>query len=121
MKENLKNHAKRMRHERVRKKVKGNAERPRMVIFKSLKHIYAQIIDDEKGVTLVCASTLSSKFLEKQKNGGNILAAKIIGGLIAEQALTKGIKKIVFDRGGNLYHGRVKALAESAREGGLEF
>lgn len=121
MKENEKHLARKMRHARVRKKLRGNSERPRLAVFKSSKHTYAQIIDDEGSKTLTAVSTLSPKFREKQQGGGNIAAAKIIGELIAKEAQSKGIKKVVFDRGGYLFHGRVKALAESAREGGLEF
>lgn len=121
MKENEKHLARKMRHARVRKKLKGSNERPRLAVFKSSKHIYAQVIDDESSRTLTAVSTLSHPFREKQKGGGNIAAAKIIGELIAQDATSKGIKKVVFDRGGYLFHGRVKALAESAREGGLEF
>jgi len=113
--------ARRIRHARVRKKIKGVEDRPRLVVFKSAKHTYAQIIDDEHGKTLASISTLSSKFRERLQYGGNVSAAKVIGELIAKESLHVGIKKVVFDRGGYLFHGRVKALAESAREGGLEF
>jgi len=109
------------RHERVRKKIKGTPERPRLNVFRSLTNIYAQIIDDTTGHTLVAASTLDKSLKGKIKNGGNKEAAAEVGKLIAEKALEKGIKKVVFDRGGYLYHGRVKALAEAAREAGLEF
>lgn len=109
------------RHKRVRKKVSGTPERPRLCVFRSLRHIYAQIIDDEHGVTLAAASTLSPEIRDKIKTGGNIEAAKLVGQLIAKKALEKGIKRVVFDRGGYKYHGRVKALAEAAREAGLEF
>lgn len=108
------------RHRRVRKKIFGIPESPRLNIFRSLKHIYAQIIDDTVGNTLVSASTMDEKLRETLKAGGNISAAKKVGGLIAERAIDKGIKKVVFDRGGYKYHGRVKALAEAAREGGME-
>jgi large subunit ribosomal protein L18 len=104
-------------HKRIRVKVAGTAERPRLSVFRSLNHIYAQVIDDEQGVTLASASTLS----EKAKTGGNIAAAKEIGKAIAEKATAKGVKQVVFDRGGFLYHGRIKALADAAREAGLEF
>ncbi|UCG71213.1 MAG: 50S ribosomal protein L18 [Thermoplasmata archaeon] len=110
-----------MRHKRVRKKVKGDNDRPRLTVFKSSRHMYAQVIDDENSKTLTGISTLSPKFREKQQGGGHIAAARIIGELIAKEALNKGIKKVIFDRGGYPFHGRVKALAESAREGGLEF
>ena len=102
-------------HVRIREKLSGTAERPRLNVYRSLNHIYAQLIDDQKGETLASASTL------KLKTGGNVAAAKDIGKAIAEKAKEKGIKKVVFDRGGFLYHGRVKALAEAAREAGLEF
>ena len=104
-------------HARIRAKLSGTGERPRLNVYRSLNHIYAQVIDDQKGETLVSASTLQAK----SKTGGNVAAAKEIGKTIAEQAVAKGIKKVVFDRGGYLYHGRVKALADAAREAGLEF
>lgn len=106
-------------HSRIRKKVKGNADRPRLAVFRSLHHIYAQIIDDEKGVTLCSASTVEKG--AGASNGGNIEAAKTIGKLIAERAKDKGVSQVVFDRGGYIYHGRVKSLAEAAREAGLQF
>ena len=106
------------RHERVRKNISGTAERPRLNVFRSLNHIYAQIIDDTKGVTLVAASSLDKGF---DGYGGNVEGAKKVGLLIAEKAIAAGIKEVVFDRGGYVYHGRVAALAEGAREGGLEF
>lgn len=109
------------RHKRIRKKISGTNERPRLSVFKSLKHIYAQIINDEEGVTLVSTSTLSSEVGEQIKYGGNIVASKIVGELVAKKAIEKGIKTVVFDRGGYVYHGRVKALAEAARESGLQF
>jgi large subunit ribosomal protein L18 len=110
------------RKKRVRKKVKGNPERPRLSVFKSSKHIYAQIIDDITGKTLVAASSLSPDLRDRiGKNGGNIEGAKAVGISIAKKAMDKGIKKVVFDRNGFIYHGRVKALADAAREGGLEF
>lgn len=104
-------------HDRIRAKIQGTAERPRLNVYRSLNHIYAQVIDDQKGVTLVSASTVAAK----AKTGGNVMAAKEIGKQVAERAKEKGIKKVVFDRGGYLYHGRVKALADAAREAGLEF
>jgi len=113
--------ARKKRHKRIRKKVFGNIERPRLVVYRSLKHIYAQIIDDMKGHTLVSASTLDNELKGKYKYGGNIEAAKMVGHLIAKRAVTVGIKKVVFDRGGFKYHGRIKALADAAREEGLEF
>ena len=106
------------RHRRVRKNISGTAERPRLNVFRSQNHIYAQIIDDTKGVTLVAASSLEKAF---EGYGGNIDAAKKVGMMIAEKALANGIKEVVFDRGGYVYHGRVAALAEGAREGGLQF
>ncbi len=109
------------KHARVRKKVTGTPERPRLNVFRSLKHIYAQIIDDTTGHTLVAASTLDEALKDSLKNGGNKEAARAVGKLIAEKALDKGIKQVVFDRGGYLYHGRVKELAEGAREAGLDF
>jgi len=109
------------RHRRVRKRVYGTSERPRLSVYKSLNHIYAQIIDDVSGRTLVSASTLSPDVREKIKSGGNIESAKLVGEPIGKKALDKNISKVVFDRGGYPYHGRVKALAEAAREAGLEF
>jgi large subunit ribosomal protein L18 len=104
-------------HFRIRQKMEGTAVRPRLNVYRSLNHIYAQVIDDAKGETILSASTLSAKV----KIGGNVAAAKEVGKLVAERALEKGIKKVVFDRGGYLYHGRIKALADAAREAGLEF
>jgi len=105
-------------HQRIRAKLKGTSERPRLAVYRSLSHIYAQVIDDRNGVTLVSASS-------NEKNsavaGGNVAGAKEIGKLVAERAKEKGVSKVVFDRGGYLYHGRVKALADAAREAGLEF
>lgn len=109
------------RHSRIRKKVFGFAERPRLTVYRSLNHIYAQIIDDSGQNTLVAASTLDKELGNEKSHKGNIKAAKLVGELIAKKALDKGIKKVVFDRGGYLYHGRVKALAEAARKAGLEF
>ncbi len=106
---------------RVRSRVSGTPERPRLAIYKSLKHCYAQIIDDRKGVTLVAASSLDSDFRADSKTGGNLAAAKKVGELVARRAKDKGVKRVVFDRGGYPYHGKVKALADSARENGLEF
>ena len=109
------------RRKRIRKKISGTDKRPRLSVFRSLKHIYAQIINDEESITLISACTLSPEIREQIKYGGNIAAAKIVGELIARKALEKGIKTIVFDRGGYIYHGRVKMLAEAARESGLQF
>lgn len=106
------------RHRRVRKNISGTAERPRLNVFRSLNHIYAQIIDDTTGVTLVSASSMEKDF---NGYGGNIEAAKTVGKKVAEKAVAAGIKSVVFDRGGYVYHGRVAALAEGAREGGLDF
>ena len=106
------------RHQRVRNKINGTADCPRLNVFRSSKHIYAQVIDDVAGVTLVSASTTEKDFTEY---GGNKEAAKKIGQIVAERCKAKGIETVVFDRGGYLYHGRVKALAEGAREGGLKF
>jgi large subunit ribosomal protein L18 len=102
-------------HARIRRKLAGTAERPRLNVYRSLNNIYAQVIDDQAGVTIASASTI------KAKTGGNIAAAKEIGKTIAELAKEKGVTKVVFDRGGYLYHGRIKALADAAREAGLEF
>jgi large subunit ribosomal protein L18 len=106
-------------HKRIRAKIGGTAECPRLAVFRSLKHIYAQVVDDSKGVTLAAASTAEAAF--KGRAGGNIAAAKEIGKLIAERAKEKGINSVVFDRGGYIYHGRVRSLAEAAREAGLQF
>jgi large subunit ribosomal protein L18 len=107
-------------HARVRAKVAGTTERPRLNVFRSLNHIYAQVIDDSTHTTLVSASTIVKKGDEK-KSGGNIAAAQEVGKLVAERAKEKGVTRVVFDRGGYLYHGRIKALADAAREAGLEF
>ena len=106
-------------HTRIRKRLPRTVERPRLNIFRSLKHIYAQVIDDLHGTTMVAASSLDKDF--PIRGGGNIPAAKAVGKLIAEKAIAKGIKQVAFDRGGYRYHGRVKALADAAREGGLQF
>ena len=107
-------------HTRIREKMSGTAERPRLNVYRSLNHIYTQLIDDANGVTIVSASSQSKKG-DEADYGGNIAAAKLVGKLIAERALEKGVKRVVFDRGGYLYHGRVKALADAAREAGLDF
>jgi large subunit ribosomal protein L18 len=104
-------------HARIRRKMQGTAERPRLNVYRSLNQIYTQLIDDQSGATLASASSVSGKL----KTGGNVAAAKEVGRQIAEKAKEKGIKRVVFDRGGYLYHGRIKALADAAREGGLEF
>src|ERR1700747_2770849 len=115
-----KNANRRRVHERIRKKLLGTSERPRLNIYRSLNHIYVQVIDDLKGVTLVSASSAEGK-KESRNSGGNLAAAKSVGKAIADRAKAKGIDKVVFDRGGYIYHGRVKALADSAREAGLKF
>jgi len=112
------NQARLRRHTRVRGKITGTVQRPRLNVYRSLNHIYAQIIDDVKGVTLVAASSVEKDF---GMAGGNKEAAKKVGELIAKRAAEKGIPEVVFDRGGYVYHGRVKELAEGAREGGLKF
>jgi large subunit ribosomal protein L18 len=110
------------RHERLRKKVNGSAERPRLSVYRSLHHIYAQIIDDVAGTTLISASTLDPEVKAALTGASdNINSAKVVGKFIAERAKAKGITQVVFDRGGQIYHGRVAALAEAARESGLEF
>jgi large subunit ribosomal protein L18 len=109
------------RHKRVRKNISGSSERPRLCIFRSLKHIYAQVIDDSKGVTLVSLSTLNPEIRREEKYQGNIKAAEMLGSLLAKKLEEKGIKKVVFDRGGYLYHGRVKAVADSTRKGKIVF
>jgi len=108
-------------HKRIREKISGNPDRPRLCVYRSLKYIYAQIIDDSQGKTLVAASTAEREMRGQLKQGGNIKASKLVGKTIAERAKAKGIKSVVFDRGGYLYHGRVKAVAEAARESGLVF
>ena len=115
-----KNVTRRRVHERIRKKVLGTAERPRLNVYRSLNHIYVQVIDDLKGVTLVSANSAEGK-KGSRTNGGNLASAKAVGKAIAERAKAQGISKIVFDRGGYIYHGRVKALADAAREAGLQF
>ncbi len=116
-----KNEARQKRHRRVRKNVAGTVDRPRLNVFRSLSHIYAQIINDKTGTTLVSASTMDKEVREGMEYGGNIEAAKAVGTAIAKRAIAQGISKVVFDRGGYIYHGRVAALADAAREAGLEF
>lgn len=116
-----KNELRKHRHQRVRKTVHGTTERPRLNVFRSLHHIYAQIINDETGVTLASASTVEKEVATGLANGSNIEAAKAVGAAIAKRAAEKGIEKVVFDRGGYIYHGRVAALAAAAREAGLDF
>jgi large subunit ribosomal protein L18 len=108
-------------HDRVRTKVSGTTERPRLCVYRSLGHIYAQVIDDRTGTTLVSASSVDGETKKNLKGGGNIAAAKVIGKAVAERAKAAGVQKVVFDRGGYKYHGRVKALADAAREAGLQF
>jgi large subunit ribosomal protein L18 len=110
-------------HIRIRKKVQGTTERPRLNVYRSTNHLYVQLIDDQKGATIISANTLEFGEAKegKRPTGGNVSAAKQLGKSIAERAKSKGITKVVFDRGGYLYHGRIKALADAAREGGLEF
>jgi len=117
----IKNKARLKRHLRVRKAVTGTMARPRLNVFRSLSHIYAQIIDDVTGTTIVAASTMDKDLSLASEYGGNTEAAKVVGAAIASRALAKGITKVVFDRGGYIYHGRVAALAQAAREAGLEF
>src|SRR5947208_4580644 len=109
------------RHRRVRKKVTGTSARPRLAVFRSLQHIYAQVIDDTHGHTLAAASTLDPDLRKSLKTGGDIEAAKAVGKLLGERAREKGVEKVVFDRGGFMYHGRVQSLADAAREAGLQF
>jgi large subunit ribosomal protein L18 len=113
--QNKRNEIRQRIHARIRQKMSGTSERPRLNVYRSLNHIYAQVIDDMKGETLVSASSI------KLKTGGNVAAAREIGKVIAERAKEKGVTRVVFDRGGYLYHGRIKALADAAREAGLEF
>jgi len=108
-------------HRRIRKKVRGTAERPRLAVFRTLQHIYAQAIDDDRGATLAQASTVDKALRGKLKSGGNAAAAKSVGSLLAERLKVAGLTRVVFDRGGHVYHGRIKALAEAAREAGLDF
>ena len=107
-------------HNRIRNKMSGTAARPRLNVYRSLNHIYTQLVDDANGVTIASASSVAKKGAESAA-GGNVEAAKVVGKLIAERGQAAGVKKVVFDRGGYLYHGRVKALAEAAREAGLDF
>ena len=109
------------RKKRIRKNIFGNQDRPRLSVFRSTKHIYAQIIDDTKGTTLVSASTLDKEYIDNKVEGKKVDIAKAVGNLIGKRALDNGIKKVVLDRNGFLYHGRIKALSEGAREAGLNF
>ena len=108
-------------HARIRKKISGSPERPRLAVFRSQSHIYAQIIDDDDGRTLCAASSLEKELQKQKARGSNVAAAKAVGSLIATRAKEKGVEAVVFDRGGFQYHGRIKALADAAREGGLKF
>jgi large subunit ribosomal protein L18 len=108
-------------HRRIRKNLTGTDNRPRLCVFRSNKHIYAQIVDDSKGTTITAASSLDADTKSQVKSGGNIAAAKAVGTMVAKRALEKGVKAVLFDRGGYIYHGRVKALADAAREAGLKF
>ena len=116
-----KRRARELRHARVRKQVSGTLERPRLCVFRSLKHIYAQVIDDTSGHTLISASTLDPEVRVRLEDGNKSAQAAIVGDVVATRALGAGIEQVVFDRGGYRYHGRVKALAEAARKGGLQF
>ena len=113
--------ARKRRHKRVRKVIFGTSARPRLSVFRSLRNVHAQLVDDASGRTILAISSLSPDFKDKVRYGGNAEAAKLVGKALAEKCLEKGIKQVVFDRGGYLYHGRVKALAEGARAGGLKF
>lgn len=115
------NEMRELRHRRLRKRLAGTAQQPRLAVFGSLKHIYVQVIDDAEGRTLVSASSMDKALTETLKGTGNQDAAKAVGKLIAERALAKGISQVVFDRGGHMYQGRVQALADAAREAGLKF
>ena len=121
MKKRSRNDMRVIRHERLRRTLSGTAEKPRLCVFRSLKNIYVQVVDDDKGCTLASASTLEKALQPELKGHCNIEAAKVIGRTIAERAKAKGINAVVFDRGGHAYHGKVMALADAAREGGLSF
>ena len=116
-----KNEARQAVHTRLRKTLRGTSQRPRLNIFRSVKHIYAQVVDDDRGVTVVSAGSLSPELKDTLRSGGNVAAAKAVGELIARKARAGGIAAVVFDRGGYKYHGRVKALADAARAAGLVF
>jgi large subunit ribosomal protein L18 len=120
-KQATRNEVRRRIHLRIRKRIRGTTERPRLAIFRSLNHIFAQVIDDDKGVTVVSASSLDKETSLGRQSGGNIAGAKVVGAEIAKRAQAKGIQSVVYDRGGYPYHGRVKALADAARESGLKF
>jgi large subunit ribosomal protein L18 len=110
-----------VRHQRIRRYVRGSAMRPRLAVFRSLSHIYAQLIDDDTGRTVVAVDSRSKAFRERHRTGGNVAAARAVGELLAQMAKAHGVERVVFDRGGYQYHGRVKALADAARAGGLVF
>jgi large subunit ribosomal protein L18 len=110
-----------IRHHRLRRFVRGSAARPRLAVFRSLNHMYAQLIDDDSGRTLVAVDSRGAAFRARQAVGGNVAAAKVVGELLSEKAKAQGIERVVFDRGGYKYHGRVKALADAARANGLTF
>ena len=118
--ENRKNKVQK-RHQTIRVKVSGTAEAPRLAVYRSTKHIYAQVINDVTGVTIASSSSVDKDMKDKLKHGGNIEAAKLVGEAVAKKALKAGVKDVVFDRGGFLYHGRIQALADAAREAGLNF
>ena len=118
---NIRQQARLKRQKRIRKKVLGTAQRPRLSVFRSARHIYAQVIDDAQGLTLTAASTLDSEVKNAPKFENKIAAAKFVGKLVGERALDKGIKQVVFDRNGFLYHGRIRSVSEGAREAGLVF
>ncbi|HZX21616.1 MAG TPA: 50S ribosomal protein L18 [Clostridia bacterium] len=120
-KKESKNSRRLSRHKRARNKIMGTPQRPRLNVYRSLTNIYAQLIDDMAGTTLVAASSLEKDIKDQTKSTGNIESAKLVGQLVAKKALGKGIEEVTFDRGGNIYHGRIKALAEGAREAGLKF
>ena len=113
--------ARRRIHMRIHSRVRGRTEIPRLNVYRSLKHMYAQIVDDTHGRTLIAASTRDKEVRKTLKSGGNVAAAKVVGKVVAQRALDAGVARVVFDRGGYAYHGRVKALAEAAREAGLKF
>jgi large subunit ribosomal protein L18 len=110
-----------IRHVRLRQKVRGSAARPRLAVFRSINHIYAQLVDDEAGRTMLAVDSRSKEFRGNHKSGGNVAAAKAVGEILAQKAKGQGVSTVVFDRGGYKYHGRVKALADAARAGGLAF
>ena len=110
-----------IRHRRLRRHLQGTGERPRLAVFRSLNHIYAQLIDDATGRTIAAADSRSAEFRTQHRTGGNVAAAKAVGALLAERARASGIERVVFDRGGYVYHGRVEAVAQGAREKGLQF